>query len=436
MDIHQGLNGGRQIMVQRPDHSITYFQRGRAGFVQQPFSFHGNDFARRTYVYHGQSHVNFFLGFGFRGLHLSVYAPSVYYGRSYYGWAYNPWRSPIRYRWGWMGSPWNSYYGYYFQPSPMYSSASVWLADYLISTNLQAAYAAHQEGGEMDGDPSGNGAAPLTPEVKQMVADEVRNQLALENQESQQNAQGQPVDPGSSGIARILNDVAAGHPHVFVAGSALDVVDNSGAACSLSDGDALQLSQAPAPDATSAQLLVLASKGGQECPRSDTVVISLDTLQEMQNQMRSVIDQGLQTLQANQGQGGLPAAPAASEQTQAVYASSAPPEDPNAATQIQQTGQQADQAQTDVTTAVTQNGGTATSYPADANGQVQNDPNQQQQNNAAPADAPTVTLGQSTSDVEAILGQPANKAKLGKKIIYNYSGMKVIFTDGRVSDVQ
>ena len=89
---------------------------------------------------------------------------------------------------------------------------------------------------------SAGGPPVLTPDVKQQVADEVRAQLALENQEAGQNAQSQDVDPGSSGIARLVSDVQNGHPHVFVAGGSVDVVDaNSGAECAISDGDAVQL---------------------------------------------------------------------------------------------------------------------------------------------------------------------------------------------------
>jgi hypothetical protein len=47
-----------------------------------------------------------------------------------------------------------------------------------------------------------------------------------------------------------------------------------------------------------------------------------------------------------------------------------------------------------------------------------------------------VTLGRTQSDVEGILGQPTSKAILGPKVIYNYNGMKVIFKDGKVADVE
>jgi hypothetical protein len=345
IDVHQGLNGGRRVMVERPDHSRFVSQRGRPGFVQHSYNFHGHDFARRTYVYHGHTYDHFYHGYSYHGININVYAPSRYWGRAYYGWAYNPWITPIHYRWGWFGDPWYGRYGYFFQPYSVYPSAAFWLTDYIISANLEAAYAAQQEGGEAIYDT--NGAAPLTPEVKQQIADEVRNQLALENQEAQQNALQQDIDPGSSGIARIINDVAAGHPHVFLVSAPLDVVDASGTECALSDGDALSMRSAPAVDATAADLVVLSSKGGQECPGSDTVAISLDDLQEMQNHMRESIDQGLQELQTNQGKGGLPRAPASQPVAQPAYSTIAPPPDPNAASEIQQQDQQANQAVTE-----------------------------------------------------------------------------------------
>ena len=93
----------------------------------------------------------------------------------------------------------------YFAPYPVYPSAAFWLTDYMISPDLQTAYAAHAEAGEVAGGPEAAGGQPiLTPDVKQQIADEVKAQLALENQEAAQNAKQQDVDPGSSGIARLL----------------------------------------------------------------------------------------------------------------------------------------------------------------------------------------------------------------------------------------
>ena len=90
--------------------------------------------------------------------------------------------------------------------------------------------------------------------------------------------------------------------------------------------------------------------------KSSTVTVQLTDLQEMQNHMRELIDQGLQELQSKQGQGGVPQAPpsAQGQPAPAQYAEIAPPADPNAGTEIQQQTQQADQAETDVNTEAAQ----------------------------------------------------------------------------------
>jgi len=226
----------------------------------------------------------------------------------------------------------------------------------MISQDLQTAYAAHQEAGEVDGaQSSGGGATELTPDVKQAIADEVNGQIALENQEATQNTQNQDIDPGSSGVARMLGD---GHKHVFVVGSALDVTDSNQNECALSDGDVLALMSPPPPDAVAADLVVLASKGGNECQKTSMVTVQVTDLQEMQNRMRELIDTGLQELQNKQGKGGLPQAPQSAQAppVPAQYAEVAPPADPNAGTEIQQQTQQADQAETDVNTEAAQGG--------------------------------------------------------------------------------
>jgi len=259
MDVHHGLNGNRRVSVQRHDGSRLVAEHGRRGYVERGYSYHGHDFGRRSYYYHGHEYNRYYRGYGFRGLSLSVYAPGFYFAPGFYGWAYNPWAAPIAFGWGWAGSPWLGFYGGFFAPYPVYPSAAFWLTDYIISQDLQAAYAAHQEAGEVDGAPSSaDGPPELSPDVKQMVADEVKNQLALENSEAAQNAQQQDVDPGSSGIARMLAD---GRPHTFVAGAALDLVDTNGQECAISDGDVLQLQTPPPSDATAADLVVMASEG-------------------------------------------------------------------------------------------------------------------------------------------------------------------------------
>ena len=62
------------------------------------------------------------------------------------------------------------------------------------------------------------------------------------------------------------------------------------------------------------------------------MVVGVADLQDMQNHMREMVDQGLAELQKKQGQNGIPAVPAAANAppTQTAYAAIAPPPDPNA----------------------------------------------------------------------------------------------------------
>jgi len=416
MDVHRGLNGSRRVSVERPDHSRIVAERGRAGYVQRPYMYHGHEFARRTYYYNGRAYDRYYRGYSYHGVYMHVYAPFRYYPVAFYGWAYNPWFTPVVYPWGWAGNPWFGYYGFYFTPYPVYASPALWLTDYLLAANLTAAYAAQQEvQAQAAARQAPEGAAALTPEVKQMIADEVKNQIALENAEAQQNARNQDIDPASSSISRLLKD---GHTHVFVVGSALDVVDASGAECALSDGDVLKLVAPPEASDTEANLVVLSSKGGLECRKAAVVSVAFADLQDMQNHMREIVDQGLQELQEKQGKGGLPTAPpsAMAAPVNTAFAQSAPPPDANAIAEINQQLKEADLAEQDVVSQAQLEPGAAPPTTA-----------------AAPK---TIAVGQSINEVTAILGPPVTVVDLGSKKIYKYKDLKISFKDGKVADVE
>lgn len=413
MDIHRGVNGDRRVVVTRPDRSRVYAGRGGNGYVQHPYAFRGREFGRRTYFVNGRVYDRFYRHYPYHGVQLEVYAPVRYYPVAFYGWAYNPWARPVRYGWGWGGSPWYGHYGYYFAPYPVYASASFWLTDYLIAASLQAAYAARQSdpGPDSGPGPAANGAPLLTPDVKQQIADEVKRQVEQDTAEAQRNQQRPGVEPAGGGIAALLND---NRPHVFVAGSDLDLVDPTGRECMISQGDVVQVVGAPVGAAGTTNAVILASKGGTECAQAASVEIALTDLQEMQNHMRATLDQGMAELQAKQGQGGLPAAPTGATEapTQAAFAAGAPPPDAGAGSEIAQQAQAADQAEQGV-------GGDSAAAPADSG--------------SAPAQ---ISLGQSIESVTAILGAPTRIVDLGAKKIYTYPDIKVVFTNGQVSDVQ
>ncbi len=348
MDIHHNLAGGRRIESVRPGGVRLVSERGRPGYIGRPYMVGGREFERRTYYDHGRAYDRFYRPYGYHGYNLRVYAPGRYFPGAYYGWAYRPWGAPVRYGWGFRGQPWFGYYGAYYQPYPVYASPSLWLTDYMLSQTLAASYQARMDAGADAGSAqAAYSGPPISPEAKQMVANEVQNDIALENQEATVNQQQGVPDPASSGIARLMSD---GKPHAFVAGKEVDVVDGSGLECAVTDGDVLQLAGAPGAQDTTANVIVVASKGGKDCQQGAQVAIGLDELQEMNNHMREQVDAGLQELAAKQGTNGLPPAPAsalANPQT-ALVAQGAPPPDPNGAQELAQQDAQAQQAEKEV----------------------------------------------------------------------------------------
>lgn len=400
MDVHHSLSGNRHVVHERADHSRVVVDGHGRGYVQRSYSYHGNTYVSRSYYSNGYYGNAYYGNYYYGGVYLNPYYPAAYWAPAYYGWAYNPWAAPISYGWGWGGSPWYGYYGGWYNPFPVYASASFWLTDYLISQSLQAAYAARAADAA-----AVSNAAPLTDDVKQQIADEVKRQIALENAEAKT---GTP-DAASSSIQRDLTD---GTAHVFVAGTDLDVVDAAGNECALSQGDAIQLTGQNAPDAAAINLSVLASKGGRECPKGDVVSVNLQDLQEMQNHMRQTIDQGMQDLQKKQGKGGLPAAPASAQAApkESAIAANAPPAPP----------------QSEVVATLNQESKEADAVEKEASSDT----------GAPVGDPPTVALGQTPDQVIAALGQPKSIMDLGPKKIYVYKDAKVTFREGKVADIQ
>jgi hypothetical protein len=430
MNVHHNLNGSRRVVYERRDGSRIVAEHGGRGYVQHSYRYGGREYGRRTYYHDGRVYDRYYGRNYYHGVYVNYYTPAYYYHPAFYGWAYNPWAAPVAYSWGWAGNPWYGYYGYYFTPYPVYPSAAAWLTDYMISVSLAAAYSnavAGQQAVLAGGAPPPD-AAPLTPEVKQLISDEVKNQIALENQEAQ-TAQTAAPDPASSSIQRMLTDNVR---HVFLVGHSLDVVNSAGAECAVSQGDALQLVGPPPPDATAADLAVLSTKGGIECRRGDTVSVPLDDLQEMQNHMRETIDAGMGEMQSKQGNG-LPTVPVAArgEPVKASFMTDAPAPDPNVKDELAQqynAGVSAeDQALAGGGPSATPQGGAM--------------PVQSPENGLAPVPAPApaptkIELGQTVEQVTAALGSPGKIVDLNTKLIYVYKDVKITFKGGKVTDVQ
>jgi hypothetical protein len=418
MEIQRGPGVSRTVIRERENHVVVVSNHYGHGYIQHPYTYRGVELVHRTYYVNNVAYVHIYRPYFYYGVPLHVYVPRVYYAPVFYGWVYNPWVVPVAYPWGWVGNPWYVYYGPYFTPYPVYASPSLWLTDYFVGQTLQAAY--QERSAELANAQPPAGTAPMTPEVKQAIAEEVRRQIALENSEGSADRQA-PPDPGSSGIARMLADNAS---HVFVVSAPLELTSNRGD-CPVTEGDVLQLNPGTPPNATAANLIVVSSKG-QDCVRGSAVTVGVADLQDMQNHMRETIDQGLTELQKRQGQNGIPAAPAGATQppVQTAFAAIAPPPDPNVAAELSQQTREADQAERE---ALSQEGATGP-----ATEPVALPPST---STSSPTTL-TLALGQSPEEVISILGQPKNIVNLGSKKIYVFPDIKVTFTNGKATDIQ
>ncbi len=401
--VYHPPNAPRRVEMVRPGGRIVVSSAPGHGYVQRSVVIGNTTVVKRTYIYNGVPQARFYRPRVYNGITLAVYTPVRYYRPTFYAYAYNPWARPISYGWGWTGSPWYGYYGGYFTPYPVYASPSLWLTDFLIAATLESAYqermaarsapSIYQDGGYQDSGQS----APMSPEVKQAIADEVRRQIDRER------AEGQMANGGGQD-SNIFTDNG---PHVFVVHASFAVNSNAGE-CSIGEGDVLQMNGAPPPNSPSADLIVLSSRG-RDCRKGSMVSVQLQDLQEMHNQMLATIDRGMSDLQSKQGQGGLPSLPQGSAGTiDSPYAREAQP-DANVASELTSVVQEADRAEQQ---AVSQSGDAGALPP------------------------PTLSLGLSIDDVKSIQGEPLKIVDLGSKKIYMYKDLKITFTDGKVTDIQ
>jgi len=354
LDITRGPHG-RMIVTERPDHSRVVGFGPHAGYVQKTVVIGGNPYTERRFIAGGFRRTSIYTTYSLHGVAMDHYVPRYTYAPAFYGWAYYGWDRPRAYAWGWDGQPWLGYYGGYFSPSLAYASGAVWLADYFLGNTLAAGYQEQDPGDNAqnpdepvlasDGsmEPSDDAYAPvdtpITPEVKQAIAEEVQQQLAYENAAAAQPAQ-------ASTLTDLPQVMTAGH--VFVVSEPLNVVTTDQQSCGLSVGNVLQLVAPPAGDSPAANLSVVSSRKA-DCPAGLQVTISLNDLQEMQNNFRAQLDSGLQTMHDQQGKGGLPGAPNSAIAPPPMPGPDVPSDGTDVEAALQAQSQQAQAAESSVT---------------------------------------------------------------------------------------
>lgn len=355
MDIARGPRGQRTIISNRPGGGRLVSTGGHRGYLERPVSFHGHNYYQRTYVRGGNRFTREYSRYTYHGREFNHYIPRHTYAPAYYGWAYYPWNSPAHYAWGWDNQQWYDFYSGFFSPSDSYSGGSSWLTDYLLGQTMEDGYPADDQSGvgqqdvgdttqdanapDNGDDVSAQADTPITPDVKQMIAEEVKQQIAFENA----GAANPDQAPALDGLPQVMVP-----NHLFVVDQVQNVSTSDGQQCNLSVGDVIKLVAAPPDGAASADLTVVSSRKG-DCASGLTISVPLDSLQEMQNNFRAQLDSGLQALHDQQGKGGLPAAPMAAITPPPVPADEPPADTDNVQALLDSQQQQADQTESSVT---------------------------------------------------------------------------------------
>jgi hypothetical protein len=307
-----GLAGNRMVIDRVPgrgrivengrlgNRAVSYGPRH--GFVEREYPGR-RGYISRTYFVGGRSYAHVYREYSYHGVRYYHYVPAYYYGPRFYVWAVTPW-APAPYYWGnGLTAPWVGFYGGYFAPAPVYASPDMWLTDYLLTENLRLAYESEQaanggqapppqaqtnEQGQMMNDPAQMAA------MKALIADEVRQQLEAEKAAAVQPTSSNPgqAAPATEQLPPALNQ------KFFVTSSNLDLTV-AGKVCSLTPGDVIQRTgKVVQPDGTIA-VQVVTSKPG-DCARESDAAVQLADLQEMHNQFREQLDNGLKVLADNQ----------------------------------------------------------------------------------------------------------------------------------------
>jgi len=241
----------------------------------------------------------------------------------------------------------------------VYAAPYYWLTDYMISQNLQAAYAARAEAnadaiaddaqasagsGGGYSQPSASNGVVLTPEVKDAIAEEVKVQLAAQQAQAQSqgasnNSAPAPPTAASNQVPPALDPAQ----RTFVVASDVTAIAN-GQECGLTAGDVVtRLTDTPDAD-NNVNASISATKKG-DCASGQTVAIKVDDLQEMYNHFQEQLNNGMAELAKKQGTGGMPAAPDTGTTPSDVQP---PPPDSDATKELQDQQQQADQAEQQV----------------------------------------------------------------------------------------
>ena len=182
-------------------------------------------------------------------------------------------------------------------------------------------------------------ATPLSYQVKEEIAAQVKSQLEAEQAESSAPSNPPAVASRETPPAALVTE-----PGIFVVSSSLTVATPEGLDCELTGGDVIsRWDDSPGQDGK-VTVKVTTSKQG-DCKVGSKPRVDVNDLQEMLNSFQEQLDSGLQTMAQKSGTNGLPKAPDSNTTSGEVQA---PKPDPTAAGQLEDQQKEANQIEAQV----------------------------------------------------------------------------------------
>lgn len=353
-DIHVGPSGVRRVETVDKNQVKTVSFGANRGYRERPLA-NRPGYMQRTYYLGGRSYARVYRygRFGY-----PVYVPVYYYPHAYYVWIGNPWAGPVYYTWG--AGPWFGFYGGYFAPAPYYAGPGAWMADYMISQNLQAAYAMQTDAAQ-GGAPAADGAAPAADAgAPAPIPADVRADYTQEVQQQVQSDETQAADTAAAPSSD--EPLGALNPKFTLFSAFSDAkADANGQQCDLTRGDFVRRLETVQDSNNTVGVTVVsaAQNGPTHCQVGSTVRVDVGVLQDWFNSFVENSEAALEAAANNGGKNGFPPAPDASHV--ANPAGQATPDDSHAVAQsIQDQQTNATQVQTQVQTQAQQDSGSGT----------------------------------------------------------------------------
>ena len=266
----------RPVVIRRYDNHVGY--AGNRVVYRDRFDPRGYR-VRTVYGYNNRQRECFYRPVNVFGVNFYIYNSRYdvrYYSRF-------PTAYPYAYSNIWFHTydPWYSRYRGFYPYRAYYSTPSQWLLDYYYS-NLLNAY--QQELAEQQAYSNYQNQY-----IQAQIAENTRYQLETQIQQSMYSGQ----------VASVTDSALRDPNHLYVVSEEVSALNQYGQSCSVTRGDVLKLSETYYGAAT-ANMVVVSSKD-ESCDAGSVITLSIQQLQEFENDMAADIDDGLDMM-ANDAQ--------------------------------------------------------------------------------------------------------------------------------------